>query len=125
MTGLKKLWLWKCPVEDWAPLAKLTSVVDLNVALTSFSDPSLLAGMTGLKTLALEDCPQFKDVAGLKALPALESLRLRGTPVDVDKADLYTGFAKLSYVALGKKLVTDEQVARLKEAAPKVRIQAY
>jgi Leucine-rich repeat (LRR) protein len=125
LPNLKRLMLWKCPIEAWAPLAKLTGLTELNVADTSFADPSLLAGMQGLKTLVIENCPQFKDLDPLKSLPALESLRLRGTPVDVANAELFKGFPKLKYVALSNKQVSAEQVAKMKEAAPGLNLQAY
>lgn len=125
MPNLKRLMIWKCPIEDWSALAKLTKLEELNVADTSFSDPSLLAGMSQLKTLVIENCPKFTNLEPLKALPALESLRLRGTPVDVANAELFKGFPKLSYAALSKNQVSEEQVAKLKEAAPKLRLLAY
>jgi hypothetical protein len=125
MPELAKLQLWKCPIEDWAPLAKLTKLNELNVSDTSFSDASLLAQAHGLKSFAFEQCPRLTDVGPLKSLPELESMRLRETPVDVANAELFKGFPKLKYVALSKKQVSPEQVDKLMEAAPGLKISAY
>ncbi|MBP7052471.1 MAG: tetratricopeptide repeat protein [Phycisphaerae bacterium] len=141
MARLKRLYLHQTQASDLAPLASLTGLRELSLSQTRVSTLEPLTAMTNLKMLWLDDT-DAADLGPLRNLTSLEVLHLGRTPVtDLEPlrslANLRTlhlcgtkvtdleplhGLANLETLDIRKSGAGDEQVTRLQNALPKLKI---
>lgn len=119
LTKLGLLGLDGTQVSDVTVLSGLTNLQTLDLEGTQVSDVTPLSGLTNLQWLGLR-ATQVSDVRPLSGLTNLERLHLRGT--HVSDVTLLTDLVNLQRLTLGGTEVSDEQVARLQNALPELKI---
>ena len=119
LTNLQELDLSDTQVADLRPLEGLTNLQRLVLRRTQVADLRPLEGLTNLQRLDL-DGTQVADLRPLEGLTNLQGLDLDGTQV----ADLrpLEGLTNLRWLVLNGTQVADEQVVRLQEALPNLKI---
>ena len=146
---LRCLHLYSCKqVRDLTPLAKLTALTSLSLSrCKQVSDLTPLADLTAIRSLTLFLCDQVSDLTPLAKLTALTSLDLPPcttdeqlaaicrehpglTSLDLSRCDQVTDLTplhrlkRLDYVFVSEcAKVSKEQLAALKNALPKCRIE--
>ena len=92
MPKMKYLIVVDMPCKDFSPLANLKELVYLEIFCTSFTDHTLLQGLTKLEDLNIGTTPA-KDVSGLHQMTWLKRLWLPG--VNLNKGQIKALYAAL------------------------------
>jgi Leucine-rich repeat (LRR) protein len=119
LTNLTGLILFSTDVSDISVLTKLTKLTYLFLSNTKVSDIRPLANLTNLQTIEIGGT-QVKDVNALAGLVKLEWLNLSGTQVR-DISPL-ANLKNLKSLNVASTPVSNEQIAELQKALPKVNI---
>lgn len=129
MKSLKLLDLSEVPTIDGSamePVSKLTNLENLNLWATMVDDQSMkqVAKLGKLKSLnLLQTQITNKGVAHLAEMPTLERLNLGATQVDGGVIEILTnGFPSLKHVTLSGSSVTHEEMDKLREARPELKV---
>ena len=109
-------------VQDWTPMASLSSLEALTLARCPLSDVSPLAGLKSLRTLSLEQSP-VSDLTPLAGLTSLQELNIRATAVsDLTPLGALSG---LRQIRLFGAPVSSQQVDWLRKALPDLEVAEY
>lgn len=119
LNSLEALLLPRTRVSDLEPIKGLTSLQRLGLNRTRVSDLEPIRGLTRLQRLFLGDT-QVSDLAPMRGLTSLQVLDLNRT--QVGDLEPIRGLTSLELLHLEGTQVSDEQVAKLKEALPKLSI---
>jgi Leucine-rich repeat (LRR) protein len=111
-------------ISEWSALAEMTSLEDLYLRKTSFSDLNLLAKMNHLDSLSISECT-VKNAAAIATLPKLRYLNIDGTQ-GIDDITIFKNLAQIDRLNLRHKKdqFPQEQVDLLnqtKDAAKKLK----
>ena len=74
---LRRLYLDRAPLEDVAPLSKMTALRELDLNRTRVSDIRALASLKNLESLSVSDT-KVTDISVLKSLPRITILKIAG-----------------------------------------------
>ena len=102
---------------------ELTSLSFTGAAITG-RGLAHLGELRQLKKLELVDCPRLQgtDLEALANLPALETLNLRGSPIDDSAVESLKKLTRLQTLNLSQTRVTQSGAAQLARALPKCKI---
>ncbi len=106
LSGLTKLTLRNCSLTTLKGVEKLTSLTYLDVGHNAIGNLTPLAGLTGLKTLYLdENAVDGQDLSSLSGLKALTYLNISSN--SVNSLAHIAGLSKLTHLYAGTNLLTD------------------
>ena len=119
-TNLTSLNISHNPISDITPLAGLTKLKRLLLYKVRISDLKPLADLTNVEFVTFWET-NVSDLSPLKSWKKLKSIELRLTKV-TDYTPLH-GLTKLKSLATNRRLISDEQLAQLKQALPNCKLQ--
>ena len=119
-TNLTSLNLSHNPISDITPLAGLTKLKRLLLYKVRITDLKPLADLTNVEFVTFWET-NVSDLTPLTSWKKLKSIELRLTKV-TDYTPLH-GLSKLKSVATNRRLISNEQLARLKTALPNCTLE--
>lgn len=117
LPNLKQLWLDRNDkIQNWEPLKTATSIENLSIGVTSFSDLKLLENLVNLKDLNIYECT-VKNPEALLKLPELRQIYISHTK-GIDDITIFKDHPKLADLTLNydSKQFPQEQIDALNKA---------
>ena len=119
-TNLTSLNISHNPISDITPLAGLTKLKRLLLYKVRITDLKPLVDLTNVEFVTFWET-NVSDLTPLKSWKKLKSIELRLTKV-TDYTPLH-GLTKLKSLATNRRLISDEQLAQLKQALPNCKLE--
>ena len=119
-TNLTSLNISHNPISDITPLVGLTKLKRLLLYKVRITDLKPLADLTNVEFVTFWET-NVSDLSPLKSWKKLKSIELRLTKV-TDYTPLH-GLTKLKSLATNRRLISDEQLAQLKQALPNCKLE--